>query len=152
MKSIVLLFDEKEIEQVEDTIVPALEEQLKLKLPFTNELFVELGEDDFVLTYLSDDQLKELLPIAMKKNWRIGLLPHPKMVQARQGFGVDGKLKASLEHLLAADDCMEIDLLMANGRPVFNTLVIGESLSVMTGSINTRSVWPSQEWALSIQR
>ena len=144
MKSIVLLFDEKEIEQVEDSIVPALKEQLKLKLPFNNELIVELGEDDFVLTYLSDDQLKELLPIAMKKNWRIGLLPHPKMVQARQGFGVDGKLKASLEHLLAADDCMEIDLLMANGRPVFNTLVIGESLSVMTGSIK-ETAW-SKFW------
>jgi hypothetical protein len=135
MKSIVLLFDEKEAKQVEDAIVPALKEQLKLKLPFNNELIVELGEDDFVLTFLSDDQLKELLPIAMENNWRLGLLPHPKMVQARQGFGVEGKLKSSLAHLLAAEESMEIDLLMANGRPVFNTLVIGESLSVMTGSI-----------------
>ncbi|WP_158858264.1 DUF389 domain-containing protein [Lunatibacter salilacus] len=135
MKSIVLLFDEKEIEQVEEVIVPALQEQLKLKLPFNNDLIVELGMEDFVLTYLSDDQLKELLPIAMENNWRLGLLPHPKMVQARQGFGVEGKLKSSLEHLLAVEESMDIDLLMANGRPVFNSLVIGESFSIMTGSI-----------------
>lgn len=135
MKSIVLLFDAKEIEQVDEVIVPALKEQLKLKLPFNNDLIVELGKDDFVLTYLSDDQLKELLPIAMENNWRLGLLPHPKMVQARQGFGVEGKLKSSLAHLLAIEESMDIDLLMANGRPVFNSLVIGESFSVMTGSI-----------------
>nr|MBI1228504.1 TIGR00341 family protein [Cytophagales bacterium] len=135
MKSIVLLYDEKEFKQVEEAIVPIFEEQLKLKLPFNTELFVELGKDDFVVTYLSDDQLKELLPYAIENNWRIGLLPHPKMTHARQGLGVDAKLKASLEHLLAAEDSMEIDVLMANGRPVFNTLVIGESFSVMTGSI-----------------
>lgn len=135
MKSIVLLFDSKEIDQVDEVIVPALGEQLKLKLPFNNDLIVELGKEDFVLTFLSDDQLKELLPIAMENNWRLGLLPHPKMVQARQGFGVEGKLKSSLAHLLAIEESVDIDVLMANGRPVFNSLVIGESFSVMTGSI-----------------
>jgi uncharacterized hydrophobic protein (TIGR00271 family) len=144
MKSVVLLYDPREQEVVEDKILPIFGQHMKLKVPFNNELKITLDEEDFVVTYLSDEQLKELFPIAVEKNWRIGLLPHPKMTQARQGFGVDGKLEDSISHLLKVEESKDVDLLMVNGRPVFNTVVIGESLSLMTGSVantGTQRMW-----------
>jgi len=41
MKSIVLLYDEREVAVVEAEILPALKENLKLKLPFNNDLTVQ---------------------------------------------------------------------------------------------------------------
>ncbi|WP_114748899.1 DUF389 domain-containing protein [Pleomorphovibrio marinus] len=144
MKSVVLLYDPRQEEVVEERILPLFEQHLKLKIPFNNELKINLDEEDFIVTYLTDEQLKEFFPIAVEKNWRIGLLPHPKMVQARQGFGVDSKLEESISHLLNLEESKDVDLLMVNGRPVFNTVVIGESLSLMTGSVantGTSRLW-----------
>ncbi|MFC4871550.1 DUF389 domain-containing protein [Negadavirga shengliensis] len=135
MKSIILLYDEKEWSTVEKNIIPTLAEHLKLKLAFNTDVRIELGEKDFVVTYLSDEQLKEFFPIALKKAWRVGLLPHPKLVHGRQGFGVASDLQTSLDNMLSAETTEEVDILTVNGRPVFNTVVIGESLSVMTGTV-----------------
>ncbi|MCC5938559.1 MAG: DUF389 domain-containing protein [Lunatimonas sp.] len=135
MKSIVLLYDEREVAVVEAEILPALRENLKLKLPFNNDLTVQLGNEDFVVTFLGDDQLRELIPLAIKENWMVGLLPHPRMAQAKAGLGVEGRLSATLEDMLEAEEARPIDVLLANGRPVFNTLVIGESLSLMSGAV-----------------
>jgi len=65
----------------------------------------------------------------------VGLLPHPRMAQAKAGLGVEGRLSATLEDMLEAEEARPIDVLLANGRPVFNTLVIGESLSLMSGAV-----------------
>ncbi|WP_209331922.1 DUF389 domain-containing protein [Lunatimonas salinarum] len=135
MKSIVLLYDERETETVEEEILPILKENLKLKLPFQTELTVELGREDFLLTYLGDDQLREFFPLAISENWTVGLLPHPRMAQAKAGFGIEGRLSVTVEDMLEASEGKFIDILMANGRPVFNTLVIGESLSLLSGSV-----------------
>lgn len=135
MQSIILLYDEREIAAVEAEILPVLNENLKLKLPFNNGLAVELGRDDFVLTYLGDDQLREFIPLAIKENWKIGLLPHPRMSQAKAGLGVEGRLSVTLEDMLEAEEAKPIDILMVNGRPVFNILVVGESLSLLSGSV-----------------
>ncbi len=139
MKSIILLFDPKMVEEVETSIVPRFGADLKLKLPFTNELTAELGKEDFVVTYLSDDQLKELLPLALNQEWRIALLPHPELLHGRQGFGVDSDLEDCMDQVMDTEDTERVDLLTLNGRPVFNSVVIGESLSLMTGSVANNS-------------
>lgn len=139
MKSIILLYDDAEWSTVEDSIIPALAEHLKLKLAFNNDLRIELGESDFIVTYLSDEQLKEFFPIALQKAWRIGLLPHPKLIHGRQGFGISSDLLDNIENILSTEQTEEVDILTINGRPVFNTVVIGESLSVMTGTVANTS-------------
>lgn len=135
MKSIILLFDPEMVDEVDTHIVPRFGADLKLKLPFTKELTVELGKEDFVVTYLSDDQLKELFPLALEQEWRIALLPHPDFIQGRQGFGVEDNLDECLDQVLEAEETERVDLLMLNDRPVFNSVVIGESLSLTSGSL-----------------
>jgi uncharacterized hydrophobic protein (TIGR00271 family) len=140
MRSIILLYDEREIAAVEAEILPGLNENLTLKLPFNNGLLVQLGREDFVLTYLGDDQLREFIPLAIKENLKIGLLPHPRMSQVKAGLGVEGRLAVTLEDMLEAEEAKPIDILLVNGRPVFNILVIGESLSLLSGSVK-EGIW-----------
>lgn len=134
MKGIVLLFDEVKSELVKEEIVPLLGEHLNRMVAFKTDLKIDFEEDDFVVTYLSDELLKEFLSIALEKRWQIGFLPHPDMIHARHGFGVSSTIKEAVGNILNAKSAQKVDMLIANGRPVFNTVVIGESLSVMYGS------------------
>ncbi|MDN3669989.1 DUF389 domain-containing protein [Echinicola jeungdonensis] len=140
MKGITLLFDESLAEEVEDKIVPLFGELLKGKIPFSLNLEIALEEDDFLVTYLSDDQLKALFPKVIENEWQLGFLPHPKMTHARQGFGVGSSIEKAAENILKTDEVKRVDALMVNGRPVFNTVVIGESLSVMYGSAELSAI------------
>lgn len=144
MKGITLLYDEKLAVMVKEDIIPLFEQHLKIAIAFKTDLKMDIGHKDCIVTYLSDELLKEFLPVAIEKDWKIGFLPHPDMVHARQGFGVSASLEDAVKNVLETDSTQKIDMLMANDRPVFDTVVIGESLSVMYGSAEltqAKRVW-----------
>ena len=134
MKNITLLYDDSQGEIVENEIIPLFGQNLKEKKEFNNELEITIEEGGLLVTYLPDELLKEFLPIVIQKNWKIGFLPHPEMIHARHGFGVSSSLEEAVSNIINTDSVQKVDVLMANGRPVFNTVVIGDSLSVMYGS------------------
>ncbi|WP_017730974.1 DUF389 domain-containing protein [Nafulsella turpanensis] len=134
MKEITLLFDLGKAETVEERIVPLLGSSLKSTLPYKTGSEINCEEEDFILTYLSDEQLKEFLPVAIEKCLQIGFLPHPGLVYGMHGFGVANRLETSIENILNAATAQQVDVLMANGIPVFDTVVIGNTLSLMYGS------------------
>lgn len=143
MIGITLLYDELEKDTVDDKIAPEFGHNLKMLLAFKTDLKIELGDEDLFVTYLSDEQLKEFLPIAIEKGWKLGFLPHPKMIHAVAGFGIDPKLTTAIGTILAEKDTVKVDLLMANGFPVFNTMVLGDSISLVSGAME-KSEWRVQ--------
>ncbi len=94
-----------------------------------------LTENTRFVTYLSDELLAELVALAMGKNCTIGMLPHPFMREARQGYGVAANLLQAIEDIETAEKSSKADMLLCNGRPVFNKVVIGDSMSMMSGSV-----------------
>ncbi|WP_200980256.1 DUF389 domain-containing protein [Echinicola sp. 20G] len=133
MKELTLLFDEKLTKEVEEKVLPLLKGHLKAKVPFGNELNLNLLKDDLVVTYLSDKKLKLLVPLAISQGWTMAFLPHPEMVHGRQGFGIGANLEKSVKHILESESSKQIDVLLVNGDPVINTVIIGESMGVMYG-------------------
>ena len=134
MKDITLLFDEGKKEVVEEKVIPLLDPHLKTTIAYKAGSYFNCEKEDFILTYLADEQLKEFLPVAIEKCWQIGFLPHPGMVYGMHGFGVANSLEKSIENILNAETAQQLDVLMANGIPVFDTVVIGNTLSLMYGS------------------
>lgn len=137
MKGITLLYDESLTARVKEEIIPLFAHDLKIAIAFKAELSIDLGDDDFIVTYLSDEFLRELLPKAIKRNWRMGFLPHPEMIHARRGYGISSDIKDAVKNIVSTESASKIDVLMVNQRPVFDMVVIGECLSVMYGSIET---------------
>jgi uncharacterized hydrophobic protein (TIGR00271 family) len=135
MERIILIYDDLAKNEVEKVIIPLFGKNLKLHLPYKNFMTYNFSEEDFIVCYISDSQLKEVLPIIMENHCKIGFLPHPKAVQTRQGYGIPVKIESAVETILKSEEVLEVDLLMANGTPVLNTLVVGNSLSLMYGSI-----------------
>lgn len=144
MKGITLLYDESKTDTVKEKIIPLFAQHLKIAAPFKNEQNIHLEDEAFIVTYLSDAQLKVLLPIALERKWKLGFLPHPDMVYAKQEYGISHSLDDAVDHLLKHDITQPVDVLMVNGLPVFDTVVIGECLSVMYGStelIKAKRIW-----------
>ncbi|WP_186758419.1 TIGR00341 family protein [Echinicola salinicaeni] len=142
MKGITLLYADESIKEVEENILLQLTDALKIAVPFSRLEGLDLSEEDFVLCYLSDEQLKEFLPIAEGQGWGIGFLPHPEMIYGRQGLGVGKSIDKSLAHVLEAEKLKSFDLLTVNGQIVFDSVSLGDSMGLMYGQ--AESTWLKQ--------
>ncbi|MCH7403443.1 TIGR00341 family protein [Belliella kenyensis] len=131
MKSIILIYDESQLEFFENSVLPLFSNNVKMKLPYKEYRKHDFSESDFIVTYLSDEQIRSLLDVIIEDHWKIGFLPHPKMLEARQGFGVSSNLEVAVENILTTEEVFDIDVLTANGQPVLNKLMIGDSFSLL---------------------
>jgi uncharacterized hydrophobic protein (TIGR00271 family) len=134
MKSITLIFDQNREEEVDEKILPLFENNIKIKIAYKDFRNFKFTETDFLVCYLSDEQLCEFLDEIIENHWKIGFLPHPEMKEGRQGFGISSNLEAAVENILQTEEVLEVDVLMANGKPVLNKLIIGNTFSLMYGS------------------
>ncbi len=120
-----LLFDPAREAVVREKIAPKLGERIPQLWPYPGHATPDWGPGTTVWVYLDDTALAELLPEAAKRQWRLGVLPHPELNQARLYFGVTEHLEMALTHLL--DDPKEqlVDLFYCNGQVVFQSVVVG---------------------------
>ncbi|MBW3545219.1 MAG: DUF389 domain-containing protein [Bacteroidetes bacterium] len=134
MKGICLLYDATRQAEVSEEIIPLFEQHIKISIAFENGWETLLAPGDAVVAYLSDSQLKEFIITALSHQWILGLLPHPELYHGRQRFWVAASMEDTIAHLITTKKLHKTDLLLANGQPVFDTIVIGECLSVLWGS------------------
>jgi uncharacterized hydrophobic protein (TIGR00271 family) len=121
-----LLFDPELVDEVQEKILPLFQADAVDTAPYRFNALPTWEEDDLVVTYLNDADLCEIIPLAAQRSWRLGLLPHPDMKQARDGYGVCEKLEEALADILENQGGRRIDLLLCNERPIFNSVVLGE--------------------------
>lgn len=124
--SLGLLFDSAAEVMMRDQILPLLEDRPAQALPYRPSTLPDWPEGMTVLAYLDDAAFGELAPIAAARRWRLGLLPHPGLNQARLCFGVAQRLEHALDDALNGQKDRRVDLLYCNGRPVFNSVVVGK--------------------------
>lgn len=134
MKSITLIYDDTREELVNKEVVPLFENNLKIIVAYKDYRKFEFSDEDFLVCYLSDLQLKEFVDDIIENHWKVGFLPHPEMKEARQGFGISSDIEVAVENILQTEDILEVDLLYANGEPVLNKLIIGNTFSLLYGS------------------
>jgi uncharacterized hydrophobic protein (TIGR00271 family) len=134
MKAIILIFDQNKKGEVNNQVIPLLGDKLKEAVEYKDHKKFNFSEEDFLVCYLSDEQLSEFIEEIVEHHWKIGFLPHPEMKEARQGFGVSSKLEVAAKNIMDSENLLEVDLLLANGKPVLNKLVIGNTFSLMYGS------------------
>ncbi|MFD1095439.1 TIGR00341 family protein [Salegentibacter chungangensis] len=119
-----ILHQPKDLEELEKNIIPLLEEKENQLVSFPPEAGFQPGPEDIALIYLNDQDLKEFLPFAIKENWKYAILPHPGAAMAIKGFGLSDKAEAVISQL-KTEKPVSLDLLKCNGRPVFQSVNIG---------------------------
>ncbi|MBF0446548.1 MAG: TIGR00341 family protein [Magnetococcales bacterium] len=84
-----------------------------------------------VILYLSDDKIKEILPIAIERDWEIMPLPHLENHLTTIRFGLESDLKSAINNAIAQEN-VSIQLLTCNGIPVLSSVMVGETLTLDT--------------------
>lgn len=95
--------------------------------------------DARVLLYLGDEKVKELFPMALEKQWQIGLLAHPQAKYAARALGVKGSQEAIFNHYLEAE-AIAADVLTCNDQVVLSSVAIGEVHSLRPYDANQHPV------------
>lgn len=139
MTELTLLYDPSQKETVHEKILPAFKSLRLNPMAYSKANEQVILPEACYVAYLSDEMLTEVVMLALGKNCSFSLLPHPSMKEARQGYGISADLEEAIADIEAAEKSIKADLLLCNGRPVFNKVVIGESLSLMSGSMARNS-------------
>jgi uncharacterized hydrophobic protein (TIGR00271 family) len=99
-----------------------------------------LTENDHVFLYLSDDEIKKLLPELAATNCAIGFLPHPEALQIRSGYQVPKDTKEAFEELFETDRVVKTGVLNCNGEVILNYVVIGEMVTFLTKKAKSKNI------------
>lgn len=121
-----ILHDPDDGEAVNKDIVPLLKDkEIQLEhFPLQEELQVK--EEDVILLYLKEEDLKTFLGRAAKNQWLIGILPHPDLEFAVKGLGISGDMEETVAEVLEDQPPQKLDFLCCEDQPVFQSVNIGE--------------------------
>jgi uncharacterized hydrophobic protein (TIGR00271 family) len=100
-------------------------------------------QDSRVLLFLGDEQIRDLAPLALERQWQVGLLPHPQAHQAMTALGVKGDIESLLNYY-STSAVIAADALTCNGELVFSTVIIGRVLALRPYDIDR----PQTGWSL----
>ena len=119
-----ILHHPEDREKMEEDIFPLLENTQKEILSYPETDF-KRGENDIIVTYLSDENLREFLPRAAQENINIGILPHPENTYTTKGLGISEDPEKVIEEILNNKEMHKLDMLFCNDIPVFQSVNIG---------------------------
>ena len=141
-RRVVLLFSSEDESTVQEQILPKLpEQQWDIELSsFELEQSCQFDDDQLVISYLNDELLRKLMLKAREQKWTIGLLPHPEMKHARYGFGIAANFDDALSDIVD-NDASQLDLLLCNERPVFNSVIVGQTFTLVPGEAMVEAFW-----------
>ncbi|MHA6247687.1 TIGR00341 family protein [Pontibacter sp. CAU 1760] len=134
MEPILLLYDPQQQQTIDEKILPFFTSINLVPTPYAPDMAVFPAETRLML-YLGDVALTEIIAGLMGRNCTLSFLPHPDMKEAREGFGVAENLEEAIQHLLEGPKIVEADALLCNERLVFNKVIVGNGLSMMSGSV-----------------
>jgi len=81
-----------------------------------------------VLLYIDDIRIRELLPVAVKRQWELGVLHHPNARHIASALGALGNIRRDIEHYLRSR-AINADVLTCNDQLVLSGVVIGDAFT-----------------------
>lgn len=135
MKNYTLIFDPNLDQEERDTFFEKLDPSPQKTVSFSEFSLSDYSEEDELLLWLSDEQGKELIEKLGENSPGIHFLPHPELTLLARSFGVPGSKEDAFKAFLEQNKTPNYDLLSINDQLCLNSLVIGDSLSVLYDSI-----------------
>jgi uncharacterized hydrophobic protein (TIGR00271 family) len=141
-RRVILLFSAADEAAVQENILPKLpEQQWDIRLnSFESDRQYQFDDDQLVISYLNDECLRDLMLQAREQEWTIGLLPHPEMKHARYGFGIAASFDEALSDIMN-NESSQLDLMLCNERPVFNSVIVGQTFTLVPGEAMVEPFW-----------
>lgn len=131
-----LIFDESFTQFVEEELFPMLGDLCETHSTLKDTDFSKFNENEIILTFLSDNQLKKIVDTVKEHQLVLAILPHTEAREASIGFGINLNLEKAIEYFRDEIEFINVDIIYSNGRPLFNSLVIGEAFQLTTSKFS----------------
>ena len=82
-----------------------------------------------VLLFLNEDDIRDLMPMAVDRQWEVGFLVHPEATKATRTWGVSGDVEDLIRHYQRVE-AIDADVLCCNDQVVLSSVTIGEVLGL----------------------
>ncbi|MEX1241750.1 MAG: TIGR00341 family protein [Cyclobacteriaceae bacterium] len=125
-----LIFDGEQAEATREKVLPLLGDLVSSSEVFDPGKPSDFKPEEPLILYLTDGQLKELLPRLTGSGVVLAILPHPEASEACVATGVARTLEKAIAHIRGAREPVKMDLLYCNGMPIFNIMVIGQTFKL----------------------
>lgn len=122
-----------------ETLETFSHERIFLKETIIKELDA-LPADARLLIYLSDENVKKVIPTLLVNKTPVAFLFHPEALALNDGFALPSKLSTALSEIEEVEESMDSDILICNEEPVFSKVVVGEMMDWATRK-NTYRLW-----------
>ncbi|MDG5798982.1 TIGR00341 family protein [Marinilabiliaceae bacterium ANBcel2] len=122
-------YDAEFKDEVENSQLSLIEELISSSDVFSPEKIQSLAGGEKVLLYISDEQLKSLLPSIINRDLKFAFLPHPQSTFA-MGMGVDRNFQKAVSFLKETAGSVKVDMLYCNGEPVFKSVITGQTFEL----------------------
>ncbi|SIN65705.1 TIGR00341 family protein [Algoriphagus halophilus] len=133
MNKLIFVFDNQLDKEEVSKCLELFETQPSKEISFQDLEVKSIGKGEILVGLISDAQLKELIPQLNQTDIALALLPHPELIHGQKGFGINKNMQDAVTEIQEAENVGPIDLMQVNDELVLNSLVIGESLSILYG-------------------
>ncbi len=141
MKTYLVLYDAQKKELFESDIKPLLAESDCDFLAYEGQSLDDLSENQKVLLWLGDADIKTLLPIAVEQIWQIGVIPHPEMNRSFKLFRGLGTAEDGIAAILDNPEPIAMDLMVCNQQCVLGSVMIGNPEVMMPAALMDENWW-----------
>ncbi|WP_339755693.1 TIGR00341 family protein [Algoriphagus aquimarinus] len=131
MKNITFVYDPATEQEKLEELLGRLNPKPDKHISFADLEVSGYSENDCLACSLSDKQIKELIKSLGETSVKLALLPHPEMIEARKGYGINSSFEKAWEEIQQAEEIPEIDMMQVNEQMVLNSLVVGTSMSIL---------------------
>lgn len=122
-----LIYDKESEEIINNKVLPLVEDLVIKAEVFDADEVKKFSSKDYLLFYISDEQLKSIFPVIIEKAFTITVLPHPENKISCIAFGVSRQLINAVDHLKKAPESIKTDVLYCNDKIVFDQVSVGEN-------------------------
>lgn len=113
---------------------------------FEDRKWEDLDSGEYILCFLGDEDLKEVLDSAVEKEWEMGVLPHPKLIYGAVALKINTGLKEVLNEVFSNDHKRNCDLFYCNELLVFKSVRMGKFTAM--DSIETKDSKLTQAYGI----
>ena len=131
-KEYILLSDRSALKELSEKDRTLIKEHVTETISIDNDYKEKLGKDTVVLLFLSDENVKKVLPSLKEKGCIVGFLPHPKSHALNSGFSLNKSFNKAFHEVLDAKAEIISDLLYCNDEPVLNYVTSGDIMTFLT--------------------
>ncbi|MBB6324640.1 putative hydrophobic protein (TIGR00271 family) [Algoriphagus iocasae] len=133
MPNLIFVYDNQLDREKIDQCLELFDPKPKQEIAYQDMGKNEFGKGDILVCLISDSQVKELIPQIIDSEAGLALLPHEELIHGQKGFGINKNMESAIDEIQSIESIEPIDLMLVNDELVLNSLVIGESLSILYG-------------------